>query len=475
MRECHLLARTLSGLGVCILAAGLAWHLSAELPGEIQRANALQGSRWYTLELNDRRLGYWHTDTRRDAAGQWTFTSEQRFVLNPGDPVTLRSRRVFGATPPYPLLVAHYWQDRRSWSQGTEIEKTAAGYQAKLYQGRATRASEATKLEWTYTLADYLSFEIWLAQSQRAPGSSRVISTLDFERLQVVPKKLRVLERNDSGYLIENPAPHAASTIQLDEKFTTLKLKIAGLFDLTLTGREEALAARSALQTASYFIPTDKPLHNHTQIAQIVLGADADLPLDQLWNAQRLADGEWTLTLRANPLSATPATRSSPAETLGFPSTHPEISRLAERAIQNVDSEAEQVSALVEYVHDFLTYQPGAEPKPVLALIDNPLGDCTEFADLFTTLARSIGLPSRTVFGLAYSMQDTAFAFHAWNEVAVNGEWQAVDPTWNQTRVDATHIPLPQGESASLQLLTGALNLEFSIKKVTYFDSTENK
>ncbi len=465
-----MIIRLLSGVGICLLAASLAWQLSADLPSEIQRANALQGTRWYTLGLHEQRLGYWHTQTHRNAEGQWVFTSEQRFALNPGDPVTLRARRVFAATAPYPLLTAHYWQDRRSWSEGTEIEKTAAGYQANLYQGRARRPSAAKRLDWSYNLAEYLSFEIWLAEAPRAPGTTHVVPTLDFERLQVVPKKLRVIERNELGYLIENPAPYAASTIQLDENFTTRELKIAGLFDLTLTDAKEALTARSALQTASYFIPIDRPLSNHTQIAQIVLGVAGDLPLDQLWNARRSADGEWTLTLTANPLSVAGSERLSADETLGFPSTHPEISRLAARATQNSASDAEKVSALIEFVHTFVTYKPGAEPKPVLALIDDPQGDCTEFADLFTTLARSLGLPSHTVFGLAYSEQDTAFAFHAWNEVAVNGVLQAVDPTWNQTRVDATHIPLPQGESASLQLLTGTANLEFAIKKVTYFD-----
>jgi transglutaminase-like putative cysteine protease len=105
----------------------------------------------------------------------------------------------------------------------------------------------------------------------------------------------------------------------------------------------------------------------------------------------------------------------------------------------------------------------------VLALLEHPVGDCTEFADLFTTLARALEIPARTVFGMAYANDgEPAFAFHAWNEVLVDGNWQAVDPTWNQVRVDATHIPLP-GSGATLKLITGAPDLRFSVEEVEYF------
>jgi transglutaminase/protease-like cytokinesis protein 3 len=98
----------------------------------------------------------------------------------------------------------------------------------------------------------------------------------------------------------------------------------------------------------------------------------------------------------------------------------------------------------------------------------------TEFADLFTTLARSLGIPARTVFGLAYDDgNEPAFAFHAWNEVSVDGVWQSVDPTWNQLRVDATHIPLPSNQSAALQLITGSVDLNFSVREVDYFTSDQ--
>jgi hypothetical protein len=81
-----------------------------------------------------------------------------------------------------------------------------------------------------------------------------------------------------------------------------------------------------------------------------------------------------------------------------------------------------------------------------------------------------VGLPSRTVFGLAYADSGApAFAYHAWNELFVDGRWRAMDPTWGQDRVDATHIPLPVEEDAALGLLTGTLELAFSVLEVEHF------
>jgi len=85
-------------------------------------------------------------------------------------------------------------------------------------------------------------------------------------------------------------------------------------------------------------------------------------------------------------------------------------------------------------------------------VLDRGYGECTDFADLFTALARASGLSARTVVGLAY--QDTepyGFAFHAWNEARVDGEWQVIDPTWNQRFADATHLALSDQELANLK------------------------
>ena len=66
-------------------------------------------------------------------------------------------------------------------------------------------------------------------------------------------------------------------------------------------------------------------------------------------------------------------------------------------------------------------------------------GDCTEISDLFAALLKSILIPARTVTGYAGGIEDGGFFGHQWNEVAIEGKWVAVDPTWNMFIKNSIH------------------------------------
>jgi Transglutaminase-like superfamily len=72
----------------------------------------------------------------------------------------------------------------------------------------------------------------------------------------------------------------------------------------------------------------------------------------------------------------------------------------------------------------------------------NLSGDCTEHAVLAAAMHRAAGIPSRVVTGLVYVDLLGGFGFHMWNEVYINQRWIALDPTWDQSTVDAVHIKL---------------------------------
>ncbi len=69
-------------------------------------------------------------------------------------------------------------------------------------------------------------------------------------------------------------------------------------------------------------------------------------------------------------------------------------------------------------------------------------GDCTEHAVLAAAMCRAAGVPSRVAIGLVYVTDSDSFGYHMWFEVNVNHRWVALDPSWNQSTVDATHIKL---------------------------------
>lgn len=107
------------------------------------------------------------------------------------------------------------------------------------------------------------------------------------------------------------------------------------------------------------------------------------------------------------------------------------------RQIAGNDRDAWSVARkLAEWTHKNLEWKLVASADPVLTLATRE-ADCTEFSALFVGMARSLGLPARTVSGLAYN--GSSFGGHAWVEVWI-GKWIELDPTWGTSFVDATHI-----------------------------------
>jgi transglutaminase superfamily protein len=76
------------------------------------------------------------------------------------------------------------------------------------------------------------------------------------------------------------------------------------------------------------------------------------------------------------------------------------------------------------------------------AVAQNLSGDCTEHAVLAAAMNRAVGIPSRVVIGLIYVDDLEGFGYHMWNEVFVNHRWVALDPSWDQSAVDAVHIKI---------------------------------
>ena len=63
---------------------------------------------------------------------------------------------------------------------------------------------------------------------------------------------------------------------------------------------------------------------------------------------------------------------------------------------------------------------------------------------LGAAMCRAAGIPSRVVVGLVYVTKHQGFGYHMWYEVYINGRWIALDPSWDQTTVDAAHIKLSE-------------------------------
>lgn len=135
-----------------------------------------------------------------------------------------------------------------------------------------------------------------------------------------------------------------------------------------------------------------------------------------------------------------------------YPTDHPRIVDLAKSLRESLPTGAsDQLVAqlLLTYVAKKIRYEL-VGTKTVLTILDDPVGDCTEYAQLLVTLARANGLPAREVTGFIYYQNDPddenlgQFGGHAWVEIFIDGQWQHMDPTANEIYPNKSHVQFKQ-------------------------------
>ncbi len=156
------------------------------------------------------------------------------------------------------------------------------------------------------------------------------------------------------------------------------------------------------------------------------------------------------------------------AATATYPTADADVRRIVEAIDGDHATPRERVERLLTYVARYLgdVHAPH-EPTVDELLRVEALGDETEHARLFVTLARAAGVPAREVHGLVYLGDEVqAFGPHRWCEVLLAGRWEEVDPTWEQLRVDATHIPLLRGDVDATDIYRRTQGMAFELREV---------
>lgn len=125
-------------------------------------------------------------------------------------------------------------------------------------------------------------------------------------------------------------------------------------------------------------------------------------------------------------------------------SRDPRIAAQARQIIGRERSPSRAAELLLHWVHRSVARSapPGGSVPSAVKVLLTRRGDCNEATTLFVALARSAGLPARSVAGLLYL--DGRFYYHAWAEIYL-ADWIAVDPTFDQLPADAAHLPIATG------------------------------
>ena len=124
---------------------------------------------------------------------------------------------------------------------------------------------------------------------------------------------------------------------------------------------------------------------------------------------------------------------------------HPEIQALKDSILGDEKNQSKIVELLTTWVAATIEGTVTDSQSPVETLTSKK-GNCQSHARLYTSLARSAGIPTRFVSGLVW-MSEKGFLYHSWAESNVGGNWLTVDPTFGQIPADLTHIRMFDGDA----------------------------
>jgi len=125
-------------------------------------------------------------------------------------------------------------------------------------------------------------------------------------------------------------------------------------------------------------------------------------------------------------------------------SDHPEIVKKANEIVLGVPSDLDKIRCLTKWVSLEIKDEI-VDSFSALEVLHTRKGECQAHTLLYAALARASGIPTRLAGGLV-CLEETGFLYHAWAESYADG-WIAVDPTFDQVGIDATHIKLAEGPS----------------------------
>ena len=238
----------------------------------------------------------------------------------------------------------------------------------------------------------------------------------------------------------------------------------------------------SSIITMSLVKP-DRPIDRSDQVREIIfhlqpLRSSDFVPQDQrqkIIKTEQLPSGLYqaTLQVKTEPEQSLSSELGKPEpdskyleDSAQVQARHPLIRALARELAGDNRNVWQVAKDINRWVHRNLAKEL-VDTVTALDALHERRGECQSHTYLFTALARAVGIPTRIVNGLVYSKEYSGFLYHAWPEVYV-GEWRALDPTFGQDVVDATHIKLTEGTQEGpfrLMEFVGKLKIDWSTRR----------
>ncbi|NOK57546.1 MAG: transglutaminase family protein [Chloroflexi bacterium AL-W] len=129
-----------------------------------------------------------------------------------------------------------------------------------------------------------------------------------------------------------------------------------------------------------------------------------------------------------------------------------QMADLAQTIVADVKPGYDQVEAIRNWIHQYVTYQYQTSDASTSAVntAHTRTGVCRDFAHLGIALCRSLSIPARMVVGYLYKLDP--MDLHAWFEAFIGGRWYTFDAT--QATPRGGRIAIGYGRDAADVALT---------------------
>ena len=426
------------------------------------------GERWFGLYLNKGKVGFMQQAITTGENGQVYFKEDGTFRMNMSgvkQEMTVNSVRTYARTGEL-ISIDYKLTDLLST---TEFHAQVVDNQLKLVKIMAGQTIERYFPLPQEQLKDALKFQLWM---QKKPKVGEELVSFLFEplyeqELTCVSTIIGTEERLFNGvttklYKIQTRVNilNLEQTSYVTEEGLVLEDISGEIFTMRLEPKEVAKDINYSNDVlVSNAAIVDKPIQNPRERESLKLILNGPLNENHLFcdERQQIVKEEDHFVFTAKRVNAdtlpklTLPIQEEEVKRWAQPSNfiqsdHPDMVKTAKEIIDNTTDAWEAAQKICTWVKENMRTSYSAQLTNALDVLKHREGDCTEHSLLFVGLARAIGIPAREVAGLIYvDSPKPGFYFHQWAKVWI-GKWVDMDPTFNQTLVDVTHIKIGEGD-----------------------------
>jgi len=436
---------------------------------------------WYGVYFSGKKVGHVHRYARRDGEGvdaPWLIGFDLLMRFEAGSRVNeLRGKetRYYAPTAPYRLVRSEYEQRGMLFDEARVAVVGPTG-EMVITRTVGTDAPTERRVPATReTLADQLLTAPLDASLMPPPGGTKgMVWSWEQEKDDLatvesvgVESVVRAGIQTETMTLrVKLPSVGVPMEVKVATGGITLESTLGPSLVMKLEDRVIAETGITGLDVVGISIKSPRRLGSPVDLQQlefqVSLAADVTLP-DGPGQTVTAIEGEDRRALVVRDATGTiAADEASRAAALladaTMDSEHPDVVAKARELTSTMGSDAAKVDAIATWVYRTLDKKLATHLPAASVILKTKVGDCTEHTWLTVALLRAIGIPARPVFGVAYTGDSEAiFAYHAWVEVAVDGRWVAIDPTWGERVADATHLKFghePGQVAAFLDIIT---------------------